>query len=153
MFSEKTTFHLYFWQSQLFYDWRQVKKSRANNKWLHIAMCLLSNRSKITSKCGENKKKKKVTHEPQVSAVWRLLWLHGNIESMRFKQWTEKRQTCVVRLDCSRICASLGISKSPTLRFVSASFFLSYRTCKQPVYSVPPPSEKIGKGDSRLYTG
>ena len=71
MFSEKTTFHLYFWQSQLFYHWRQVKKSRANNKWLHIAMRLLSNRSKITSKCGENNKKKKLS-DTRAAGEWRV---------------------------------------------------------------------------------
>ena len=56
---------------------------------------------------------------PQIiflSTVWRLPWCiteqtHGNMESSRFIQWTEKkRHTCLIPLDCSRIFASLRIN-------------------------------------------
>ena len=89
----------------------------------------------MTSKCGKNKE---VAHEPQASVslmfwphFWRLLWsiteqTHGNMESICFIQWSEKKKTythtCLVPLDCSRICASLG-NFSQTLLFVSASSF------------------------------
>ena len=53
MFSEKTTFHLSFDST----NFSSCKKNLVLNKWLHIAMRLLSNRSQITSKCGENKKR------------------------------------------------------------------------------------------------
>ena len=118
------------------------KKNLVLNKWLHIAMRLLSNRSQITSKCGENKKRS-VTHSPQVSV--------SLISYQILTSFVIALQRSLVRLDCSRICASLGIStKSPSLRLVSASFFLSYRTCEQPVYRRPPSLRKRAGG--RLHT-
>ena len=92
------------------------------------------------SKCGKNNE---VAHEPQASvslmflphfdvlcdvllhrptATWNLFVLCD--DQKRKKTDTH---TCLVPLYCSRICASLGIFKSQTLLFVSASFFsLSY---------------------------
>ena len=67
------------------------------------------------------------------TTFWRPLWsiteqTHGNMESICFIQWSEKKKTdthtCLVPLDCSRICASLGIFfKVPSATFLSASFF------------------------------
>ena len=96
---------------------------------------LFSNRSVMTSKCGKNKE---VAHEPQASvsliflphcdilynlllnrptATWNLFVLYND----RKRKKTDTH-TCLVPLDCSRICASLG-NFSQTLLFVSASSF------------------------------
>ena len=89
----------------------------------------------MTSKCGKNKE---VAHEPQASvsliflphcdilynlllnrptATWNLFVLYND----RKRKKTDTH-TCLVPLDCSRICASLG-NFSQTLLFVSASSF------------------------------
>ena len=39
--------------------------------------------------------------------------------------------TCLILLDCSRICASLAFFKSQTVLFVSVSSFFLYLTCKK----------------------
>ena len=74
----------------------------------------------MTLKCGKNKE---VAHEPQASVLlmflpdfWRQLWsiteqTHRNLfvlynDQKRIKTDTDTR---LVPLDCSRICASLGI--------------------------------------------
>ena len=102
----------------------------------HVAVRLFSNRSQMTSKCGKNNE---VAHEPQASVslvflphfdvlcdlllnrrtvTWNLFALYN--DQKRKKTDTH---TCLVPLDCSRICASLGIFKSQELLFVSVSFF------------------------------
>ena len=62
----------------------------------------------------------------------------GYMESICFIQWSGKKKktdthTCLLRLDCSRICASLGIFltffKSQALLFVTASSFFLYLNC------------------------
>ena len=124
----------------LFLFWSLYKTNR-----FHVAVGLFSNRSQMTSKCGKNNE---VAHEPQAEWVtdvfttfWRPLWsiteqTHGNMESICFIQWSEKKKTnthtCLVPLDCSKICASLGIFLSPK-RYISSLllFFLLYLTCKQ----------------------
>ena len=99
-------------------------------------VCLFSNRPQMTSKCGKNKE---VADKPQASvslmflphfdilcdlllnrptATWNLFVLYNDQ-----KKKTDTH-TCLVPLDCSKICASLGIFKSQTLYFVSFfSFF------------------------------
>ena len=88
----------------------------------HVAVPLFSNRSQMTSKCGKNKE---VAHEPQANvslmflphfdvlcdlllnrptATWNLFVLYN--DQKRKKTDTH---TCLVPLDCSRICASLGV--------------------------------------------
>ena len=63
-------------------------------------MGLSSNRSQMTSKCGQNNE---VAHEPQASVTdvftkfWRPLWsiteqTHGNMESICFIQLSEKKK-------------------------------------------------------------
>ena len=55
----------------------------------------------------------------RLMATWNLFVLYT-------VQWPEKKadkHTCLEPLDCSRNCASLGIFKSQTLLFVSASSF------------------------------
>ena len=91
-----------------------------------VAVRLFSNRSQMTSKCRKNKE---VAHEPQASvsvmflphfdvlcdlllnrptATWNLFVLYN--DQKRKKTDTH---TCLVPLDCSKICASLGIFLSP----------------------------------------
>ena len=61
--------------------------------------------------------------------------MHGNVESIRFIQRTEKRKrhTCLVPFDCSRICASLDIFKSSLLLF----FFFILCTASPKRFSTP----------------
>ena len=97
----------------------------------HVAVCLFSSRSQKTSKCGKNKE---VAHEPQASVSvmavlphfdvfcdlslnrptepWNLFVLYN--DQKRKKTGTH---TCLVPLDCSRICASLGIFYVPNATF------------------------------------
>ena len=128
--------------------WSRAVVSRVEYNWLtnrfHVAVRLFSNRSQMTSKCRKNKE---VAHEPQASvsllflphfdvlcdlllnrptATWNLFVLYN--DQKRKKTDTH---TCLVPLDCSRICASLGIFKSQALLFVSASSFFLYLTCIQ----------------------
>ena len=84
----------------------------------HVAVRLFSNKSGMTSKCGKNNE---VAHEPQVSAsvmflprfdvlcdlllnrptaTWNLFDLYKDQ-----KRKTTDRHTCLVPIDCSRICA------------------------------------------------
>ena len=88
----------------------------------HVVVRLFSNRSQMTSKCRKNKE---VAHEPQASvsllflphfdvlcdlllnrptATWNLFVLYN--DQKRKKTDTH---TCLVPLDCSKICARLGI--------------------------------------------
>ena len=110
-------------------------------KRFHVSVRLFSERSQMTSKCRKNKE---VAHELHASVslmfvtFWRLLWsiteqTHGNVESICLIQWSEKYKdrythTCIVPLDCSRICASLGIFLIPNATFRLGFFFpsLSY---------------------------
>ena len=94
-------------------DWSLPKIYLTNR--FHVAVRLFSNRSQMTSKCGKNKV---VVHEPQASftTFWRHLWsvteqTHGNL----FVLYNDHSDThtCLVPLDCSKICASLGIFSSP----------------------------------------
>ena len=99
-------------------------------------MGLSSNRSQMTSKCGQNNE---VAHEPQASvslmflpnfdvlcdlllnrptATWNLFVLYN--DQKRKKTDTH---TCLVPLDCWNICASLDIFKVPNAIF-RLSFFL-----------------------------
>ena len=92
----------------------------------HVAVRLFSNRSQMTSKCSKNNE---VGHEPQASvslmflphfdvlcdlllsrptATWNLFVLYN--DQKRKKTDTH---TCLVPLDCSMICASLGIFFCP----------------------------------------
>ena len=104
-----------------FVVWQQFSMVCLTNR-LYIAVRLFSNRSQMKSKFGKDKK---VAHEPHAivslmlsSPFLRLLWsiieqTHGNIESIRFLQWTEKKkwQNGLVTLDCSRIFKVLTRSK------------------------------------------
>ena len=102
----------------------------------HVVVGLFSNRSQMTSKCGKNNE---VAHEPQASvslmflphfdvpydlllnrptATWNLLVLYN--DQKRKKTDT---LTCLVPLDCSRICPGLVPS-------ATSSFFL-YVNCIQ----------------------
>ena len=97
---------------------------------IHVAVCLFSNRSQMTSKCVKNKE---VAHEPQASvslmflphcdvlynlllnrptATWNLFVLYN--DQKRKKTDTH---TCLVPLDCSTTCASLGIFYVPNATF------------------------------------
>ena len=99
-------------------------------------MRLFSNRSQMTSKCRKNKE---VAHEPQASvsllflphfdvlcdlllnrptATWNLFVLYN--DQKRKKTDTH---TCLVPLDCSKICASLGIF-SKHISFLLLFFFI-----------------------------
>ena len=88
----------------------------------HVAVRLFSNRSQMTSKCGKNNE---VAHEPQAS-LWLMFLPHfdvlcdlllnrptatWNLFVLYNDQKRKKTDTnaCLVPLDCSRICASLGI--------------------------------------------
>ena len=95
------------------------------------AMRLFSNRSQMTSKCGRGR----VCHWcflphfdvlcdlllNRPTATWNLFVLYN--DQKRKKTDTH---TSLVPLDCSKICASLGIFKSQTLYLVSASFFFFF---------------------------
>ena len=102
-------------------------------------MRLFSNRSQMTSKCGKNNE---VAHELQASVslvflphfdvlcdlllnrrtvTWNLFALYNDQKRIKTDTYT-----CLVPLDCSRICASLGIFKSQALLFVSVSFFFFF---------------------------
>ena len=109
-------------------------------------VCLFSDRSQMTLNCG---KIKEVAHESQASvslmflphfgvfcdlllnrptAKWNVFVLYNDQKRKRTNTHTR-----LVSLDCSTICASLGIFVSQTLLLVSASpllFFLCL-TCKQ----------------------
>ena len=99
-------------------------------------MLKVSNRSQMTSKCGKNKE---VAHEPQASvslmflphfdvccdlllnrptATWNLFVLYN--DQKRKKTDTH---TCLVPLDCLRICASLGSMNVPNANFRLCFFF------------------------------
>ena len=67
------------------------------------------------------------------TTFWRPLWFitkqtQGNLESICFIQWSETKttdtHTCLVLLDFSRICASLGIFKVPSATFRLCFFFI-----------------------------
>ena len=98
-----------------------LKKNYLTNRF-HVAVPLFSNRSQMTSKCGKNNE---VAHEPQASvslmflphfdvlcdlllnrptATWNLFVLYNDQKRKR-----TDTNACLVPLDCSRICASLGI--------------------------------------------
>ena len=111
-----------------------------NNRF-HVAVCLFSNRSQMTSKCGENKKvvaSVSLIFLPhfaifcdlflnRYTATWNLLVLY-NIMNRK-----EKQQTCLIVLGCLIYKCKLRhyFSKSPTLHVLSmsASSFLCYCTC------------------------
>ena len=97
-------------------------------------MRLSSNRSQMTSKCGQNNE---VAHEPQASvslmflpnfdvlcdlllnrptATWNLFVLYNDK-----KRKKTETHTCLVPVDCSRICASLV----PSATFRLCFFFFS----------------------------
>ena len=99
-------------------------------------MRLSSNRSQMTSKCGQNNE---VAHEPQASvllmflpnfdvlcdlllnrptATWNLFVLYNDQ-----KRKKTETHTCLVPLDCSRICASLV--PSATFRLCFFFFFFN----------------------------
>ena len=122
-------------------DWSLPKIYLTNT--FHDAARLFSNRSQMTSKCGKNKV---VAHESQASlslmflphfdvlcdlllnrpmATWNLFY------TMIRREKKSHTHTCLVPLDCSRICANLGIFKSQSLYFVSAFSFFLYLTCIQ----------------------
>ena len=77
-----------------------LKKNYLTNRF-HVAVPLFSNRSQMTSKCGKNNE---VAHEPQAECVtvvfttfWRPMWsiteqTHGNMKSISFIQWSEKKK-------------------------------------------------------------
>ena len=109
--------------------WRHVKT--LYNGEFHVAVRLSSNRSQMTSKCGQNNE---VAHEPQASvslmflpnfdvlcdlllnrptAKWNLFVLYSDQ-----KRKKTEIHTCLVPLDCSRICASLVLSATFRLCFV-----------------------------------
>ena len=107
-------------------------------------MRVLSNRSQMTSTGG--KKQRRGTRAAAecvtdaLTTFWRHRWsitkqTHGNIEFIRFIQWTEKRKrhTCLVPFDRSRICASLDIFKSSLLLF----FFFILCTVSPKRFSTP----------------
>ena len=110
--------------------WSRAVVSRVEYNWLtnrfHVAVRLFSNRSQMTSKCRKNKE---VAHEPQASvsllflphfdvlcdlllnrptATWNLFVLYNDQ-----KRKETDTHTCLVPLDCSRICTSLGFFLSP----------------------------------------
>ena len=98
-----------------------------------FAVRLFRYRSQMTSKCGKTKEVAGECVTDAFTTLWRPLWsiteqTHGNMESTCFIQWSEKKKTdiytCLAPLDCSTICASLGIFKSQTLNFIFASFFV-----------------------------
>ena len=74
--------YLSHWKRIFLTDFRVMKVWRKFSLYLtnrfQVAVRLFSNRSKITSKCGKNKK---VAHEAQPSVS--LMW-HGNLESICF---------------------------------------------------------------------
>ena len=114
-------------------------------------ICSVSNRSQMSSKCGKNKN---AAHKPHASVsliFWPLfccpLWsspiaeqthvsnmesinlFYKNIHSKEKKNKTD-RQPCCVLFGCSRICASLGISKpqNNNIFFHLYFFFFLYLT-------------------------
>ena len=123
------------WNLFVLYNDQKRKKSDTN-------ACLVPPcRSQVTSKCGKNNK---VAHETQASvsltffphfdvlcdlllntptATWNLFVLYN--DQKRKKSDTN---ACLVPLDCSRICASLGIFSVPsaTFRLCFFLFFLLY---------------------------
>ena len=105
--------------------WSRAVVSRVEYNWLtnrfHVAVRLFSNRSQMTSKCCKNKE---VAHKPQANAslmflphfdvicdlllnrptaTWNLFFLYND------QKRKKDGHTCLVPLDCSKICASLGI--------------------------------------------
>ena len=102
-----------------------------------VTVRLFSNRSQMTSKCAENKE---VVHEPQASlslqmflphfdifcdlllnrptATWNLFVFYNNQ-----KRKKTDTHTCLVPLNYSRICTSLGTYFSPKRYFSSLLLF------------------------------
>ena len=90
-------------------------------------VCLFSDRSQMTLKCG---KIKEVAHESQASVSLMFLPLLLNIpvfvlynDQKRIK--TDTHTGRLVSLDCSTICASLDILKSQTATLRLRLFFFS----------------------------
>ena len=105
-------------------------------------MSLFSNKSQMTSKCGKNKE---VAHEPQASVspmflphfdVLCDLLLNRPTATERKKKQEKKTDThtCLLPLDSSKICASLGIFKVAWYSFsgsISPKFEHKVRLHKQ----------------------
>ena len=102
-------------------------------------MRVFSNRSQMTSKCGENRE---VAHEPQASESHVFFHILTSSVVYYWKDPCEhkiysfftinrkgKRQTYLVLLVCSRICARLSIFQVITL--LHCFFFFLYLTCIQ----------------------
>ena len=108
----------------------------------HVVVRLFSNRSQMTSKCGKNKE---VAHEPQASVsvmflphfdVLCDLLLNRPTATERKKKQEKKTDThtCLLPLDSSKICASLGIFKVAWYSFsgsISPKFEHKVRLHKQ----------------------
>ena len=109
-------------------------------KRFHVSVRLFSDRSQMTSKCGKTMKWRtgctRVCHWclshfdvfcdlllNKPTATWNLFVLYNDQKSTK-----TDTHTCIVPLDCSRICASLGIFLIPNATFRLGFFFpsLSY---------------------------
>ena len=105
----------------------------------HVAVRLFSNKSQKTLKCVKTKKwhtSRADVFRPHFDVLSDLLLnrTHGNMESVCFIRCLRKKgkktdtHTCLVPLDCQKICASLGIFYIQALLFVSGSSFFLYLT-------------------------
>ena len=98
--------------------WSRAVVSRVEYNWLtnrfHVAVRLFSNRSQMTSKCGKNKEVA-VMFLPDFDVTCDLLLKRPTETWNLFVLYNEKKKkkidihTCLVPLDCSKICANLGL--------------------------------------------
>ena len=110
---------------------------------LHVTLLLFRNRLQMTSKCDINTnfgtRAAGGCDTDVFTTFWRLLLsiteqIQYNKESIRFVEWTEKKiaQTffAPLAIDCSKICASLGLLQVAKATFHLCFFFFLYLICE-----------------------
>ena len=85
-------------------------------------MRLFSNRSQMTSKCVENKEVLSLMFSPHFDVLCDLLLNRSTATWNLFVLYNDQKRkkdthTCLIPLDCSKICASLGIFEVPNAIF------------------------------------